>query len=219
MITSLKDAKIGDIAYNSKDFTYRSGHGCHTAMFIGTARQLGIEDTIRKYYRDFPVDAYLLIDIGWADGSYYHSMLKKAGIKGRIDLGGVGIQFFTSIKGNNGKYIYKSPYLSKKKSFSWKDSKTGYTFSIAANLERNRRLMQYKPSSKKQGTVCDESKPSHLPQRLIFNTVNNKSRGSKQNAAAYLIVSFYWLIGVPSIIAAASSGFIKTACTRLERKR
>jgi hypothetical protein len=160
VIPSLSDAKIGDIAYNSKDFSYKSGHGNHTAMFIGTARELGIEDTIRKYYRDFPVDAYLMIDIGWGDGTYYHNMLKKAGIKGRTSLCGVGIQFFTSIKGSDGKYIYKSPYLSKKKSFAWKDSKSGQTFSVSANLERNRRLMQYKVSSKyKQQYIMNLCRP------------------------------------------------------------
>lgn len=148
VITSLENARIGDIAYNSQDYSYTSGHGNHTAMFLGTARKLGIEDTIRKYYRDFPIDAYLMIDVGWADGTYYHNMIKKVGTKGRSDLGGVGIQFFTSIKSNNGKYIYSSPYRSKKKSYAWKDGQTGQTFSIAANLERNKRPMQYKPSKK-----------------------------------------------------------------------
>ena len=146
VITTLKDAKIGDITYNSENFTYTSGHGNHTSMFLGTARKLGIEDTIRKYYKNFPVDAYLVIDVGWADGTYYHNMIRKLNVAGRDDLGGVGIQFFTSIK-QNGKYIYKSPYLSSKKSYSWKDPKSGQTFGVAANLERNGRLMQYKPNS------------------------------------------------------------------------
>ncbi len=160
VIPTLSEAKIGDITYNSENFTYRSGHGNHSSMFIGTARKLGIEDTIRKYYRDFPVDAYLVVDIGWADGAYYYNMLRKIGISARTSMGGVGIQFLTSIKGNNGKYIYKSPYLSKKKSFSWKDSKSKQTFTIAANLERNRRLMQYKAYSKsKVKYVMNLSRP------------------------------------------------------------
>lgn len=148
VIPSLDIAKIGDIAYNSKDYSYTSGHGNHTAMFLSTARKLGIGDTLCKYYPDFPIDAYLLIDVGWADGKYYHNMIKKTGVKGRSDLGGVGIQFFTSIKGNNGKYVYASPYRSKKKSYAWKDTQSGQIFTIAANLERNRRPVQYKPSQK-----------------------------------------------------------------------
>ena len=148
VITSLKDAKIGDVAYNSQSQLYSSGHGSHTVMFIGTAEQLGIADTIRKYYKGFPVNKYLTIDVGFADGSYYYRMMKKLGISGRSSMCGAGIQFFTSIKGSNGKNIYKSPYLSKKKSYTWKDKKTGNSFTVACNLERNRRTVQWKTGTK-----------------------------------------------------------------------
>jgi len=144
VITSLSKAKIGDVAYNSEKFGFGSGHGNHTSLFIGTAEKLGIGDTVRKYYRNFPIKAYLVIDIGWADGTYYHNMIKKIGSRGRNDLCGVGIQFFTSIKGNNGKYIYKSPYKTGKYSFSWYDSSSRQTYRVSANIERNRRPYQYK---------------------------------------------------------------------------
>ena len=57
-----------------------------------------------------------------------------------------GIQFFSSIKESNGTYSYSSPYRSSKKSYSWKDPQSKQTFTIAANLERNGRPMQYKAS-------------------------------------------------------------------------
>lgn len=153
VIRSLKEAKIGDVAYNSKENTYISGHGSHTVMFLGTAEKLGISETIQKYYPGFPKDAYLVIDTGWADGSYYYSMMRKLGVSGRSSMCGVGIQFFSSIKDQNGKYTYKSPHLSSKKSYTWKDPKTGYSFTIASNLERNSRPVQYKGSAKVSVTM------------------------------------------------------------------
>jgi uncharacterized protein YgiM (DUF1202 family) len=147
VIPSLKDAKIGDVAYNSEEFGFGSGHGNHTSLFLGTARKLGIGDAIRKYYRKFPIDAYLVIDIGWADGVYYHNMIRKVGTKGRDDLCGVGVQFFSSIRGSNGKYLYKSPYKTGKSSFSWYDSKSKQTYRVSANIERNHRPYQYKWNS------------------------------------------------------------------------
>ena len=148
VITSLKDAKIGDVCYNSKTQSYRSGHGSHTTMFLGTARKLGIEKTIKKYIRNFPVDKYLMIDVGWADGGYYYNMMKRAGISGRKSMCGVGIQFFPSVKAQNGKWVYSSPYRTGRKTYAWKDPKTKQTFAIGYGLEKYGRRCQYKTGTK-----------------------------------------------------------------------
>ena len=147
VIASLKDAKIGDICYNSQSFSYRSGHGSHSAMFLGTARKLGIQDTIKKYYKDFPVDKYLTIDVGWADGDYYYDMMKKIGVSGRRGMCGVGIQFLSSIQDSSGKYVYTSPYRSSKRTYAWKDSKSGETFEVECNIEKHGRKFQHKVGS------------------------------------------------------------------------
>lgn len=147
VIPSFSEAKIGDIAYNSKLYTYASGHGSHTAMFLGTARKLGIASTIKKYYRNFPVDAYLTIDVGWSDGKYYYNMMKKLGVSGRSSMCGVGVQFFPSVRNSDGSYRYKSPHRSSKPAYSWRDSKSGQTFTVDATLERNGRYFQHKVGS------------------------------------------------------------------------
>ena len=107
VITKLSDAKIGDICYNSAKQIYQSGHGSHTTMFLGTVKQLGIAKTIRKYYKNFPTNAYLMIDVGWADGTYYYNMMKRAGITGRRSMCGSDYRFFPSERARIGKYIYK----------------------------------------------------------------------------------------------------------------
>lgn len=149
VIPSLEEAKIGDIVYSSKNFTYTSGSGSHCGIFLGTARKLGIADTLAKYMPYFPMDAYLFIDTGWADGKAYYSMMRSIGIKGK-GLAGVGIQYFPSIKGNDGNYIYESPYRnSKTRVLRWKDPVSGMTFEISAAMEREGRPFQHKPD----GTV------------------------------------------------------------------
>ena len=144
VITSLSKAKIGDVCYNSQSQLYRSGHGSHTTMFLGTARKLGIASTIRRYIRNFPVDKYLMIDVGWADGVYYYNMMRRLGISGRSSMCGVGIQFFPSVQAQNGKWIYNSPYRSSKKSYSWKDPQTHQTFTVGCVMEKYGRRMTYK---------------------------------------------------------------------------
>lgn len=146
VIPSIEKAKIGDVSYMSSNYKYISGSGSHIAMFIGTARKLGIADELRKYYPDFPVDAYLVLEQGYSDNQYYQPILKEMGIEKRTTLCGVGIQFHSSLI-ENGEYLYKSPYYSFKDSYTWTDSKTGYTFEITSEFDVVNRLMQYKSDS------------------------------------------------------------------------
>ena len=141
VIPSLSQAMIGDIAYNSKDHSYRSGHGSHTLMYLGTADKLGITAELQTMFHGFPGDAHLLIDCGWADGDYYYQVMKKLHIRGRRGMCGVGIQFFTTIKDTEGT-IYQSP----SKKYKWKDPESGYTFTVERPLERNKRYLQAKRS-------------------------------------------------------------------------
>lgn len=149
VIPTLADAKIGDIVYNSKKNTYESGHGSHSGIFMGTARKLGIADTLAKYMPNFPMDAYLVIDIGWADGKFYYNEMRGLRIRGRVGMCGVGIQYFPSVKGNDGKYIYASPYRNRKtRVMRWRDPVSGQTFEVSSSMERQGRPFQYKPSKK-----------------------------------------------------------------------
>lgn len=151
VIPTLAEAKIGDIVYNSKESTYVSGKGSHVGMFLGTARKLGIERTLAKYMPEFPMDAYLYVDIGWADEAFYLDELHNIGIKGNRIFGS-GIQYFPSVKGNDGKYIYESPYRNKNtRVISWKDKVSGATFSVTSAMEQEGRPFQYKPD--KDSTV------------------------------------------------------------------
>lgn len=143
VIPSLDDAMIGDIAYNSINYSYKSGHGSHSQMYLGTADMLGITDAMRQMMKKFPGDAHLVLDCGWSDGLYYSEFMKKIAIKNSRDsLGGVGVQFFSSIKQGD-KEIYSSPYP--KRQYGWKNSLTQHTYYIEARIEKEGRLMQYKP--------------------------------------------------------------------------
>jgi hypothetical protein len=51
VIPSFEDALIGDVAYNSENYSYRSGHGSHTEMFLGTANKLGIRGAAQNVPR------------------------------------------------------------------------------------------------------------------------------------------------------------------------
>ncbi len=145
VIPSLSEARIGDIVYNSKTYTYTSGKGSHCGIFMGTARRLGIAETLVKYYPGFPVDAYLYIDTGWADQKAYYGMMRSIGIKGK-GLAGVGMQYFPSVKGNDGKYIYESPFRkAKTRALYWKDGTSGITYEITASMEGAGRFFQHKP--------------------------------------------------------------------------
>ncbi len=144
VIPSFEEAMIGDIAYNSESYGYKSGHGSHVQLYLGTARKLGIEETILKYYREFPVDAHLVLDCGWSDGAYYYLMMKSLGIDhARNSMAGVGVQFFTSIKSGS-EYIYKSPT----KVYKWTHDKTVHTFRVESRLEVGNRLLQHNPKDK-----------------------------------------------------------------------
>lgn len=144
VIPSFEEAMIGDVAYNSENYSYRSGHGSHTQMFLGTANKLGIAEALLKMYPDFPCDAYLVLDCGWSDGGYYYDLMKKLHVRNaRKGMAGVGVQFFTSIK-EGSEYLYKSP----QKVYKWENPQTGHIFRIESRLEANGRLVQYKPKSK-----------------------------------------------------------------------
>ncbi|MDR1620419.1 MAG: C40 family peptidase [Clostridiales bacterium] len=149
VLPSLEHAMIGDIAYNSKNQTYHSGHGSHVQMYLGTANVLGISRELQKMYPDFPCDAHLVLDCGWSDGEYYYRLMRKLKVHGaRRGMAGVGVQFFTSIKSGSA-FIYKSP----QKVYAWKNPDTGNTFQIESRLEKNGRLLQYKPGSKIEHTI------------------------------------------------------------------
>lgn len=144
VLPSLEEAMIGDIAYNSEKQTYSSGHGSHVQMYLGTANILGISAELKKFYPDFPCDAHLVLDCGWSDGSYYYDLMRKLHVPSpRRGMAGTGVQFFTSIKAGS-EYLYRSP----KNVYAWKNPDTGHTFRIESRLEKNGRLLQYKPSSK-----------------------------------------------------------------------
>ncbi len=145
VIPTLSATKIGDIVYNSEESTYVSGKGSHVGMFLGTARKLGITKTLAKYFPGFPMDAYLYIDTGWADESFYLHELHSIGIKGNR-IFGTGVQYFPSVKGNDGKYIYKSPYRNEKtRILRWKDSVSGMTFEVTSAMEQEGRPFQHRP--------------------------------------------------------------------------
>ncbi len=146
VIPSFKDAMIGDVAYNSENYSYRSGHGSHTELFLGTANKLGISEALTAMYPGFPCDAYLVLDCGWSDGAYYYNLMRKLHVpNARKGMAGVGVQFFTSIKSGKD-YIYRSP----EKVYKWTNPDTGHTFRIESRLEANGRLLQYKPKSSVQ---------------------------------------------------------------------
>lgn len=144
VLPSLDEALIGDIAYNSEDYSYRSGHGSHTQLYLGSASKLGISEALLQIYPDFPCDAHLVLDCGWSDGSYYYDRMRKLKTRNaRKSMAGVGVQFFSSIKAGS-KYLYRSP----KSTYKWKSPSTGFTYRIESRLEKNGRLLQYKPSRK-----------------------------------------------------------------------
>ena len=144
VLPSLDDALIGDVAYNSERYTYRSGHGSHTQLYFGTANKLGISHVLKTMYPDFPLDAHLVLDCGWSDGAYYYELMRALRVRGaRRSMAGTGVQFFTSVK-SGGEYLYRSP----KTVYKWTNPETGHTFRIESRLEANNRLLQYKPSSK-----------------------------------------------------------------------
>lgn len=158
VIPSFSEAMIGDIAYNSENQSYRSGHGSHVQMFIGTARQLGMAKEIREYWPDFPVDAYLVLDCGWADGEYYYDIMKKLRVRNaRSSLAGVGVQFFTSIRSGD-QVLYACP----SKEYKWTNPETGNTFRINSRLEAQRRYLQYRRNSKIE-YIMNLSRPLHRP--------------------------------------------------------
>lgn len=144
VIPALEYAMIGDVAYNSEDFSYSSGHGSHVQMYFGTADKLGITEALRTMYPDFPGDAHLVLECGWSDGRYYYNMMRKLKVRSaRTSMAGSGIQFFTSIKSGD-EYIYEKP----DKTFKWTNPDTGHTFRIDSRLQAQGRRLQYKPKSK-----------------------------------------------------------------------
>ena len=143
VIPSFENALIGDVAYNSQNYSYQSGHGSHTEMFLGTANKLGIGAALQKYYPGFPLDAFLVLDCGWSDGNYYYNLMRKLHVSNpRRSMAGVGVQFFTSVR-SGGKYLYRCP----SKVYKWTNPETGHTFRIESRLEAQRRPLQYKPQS------------------------------------------------------------------------
>lgn len=158
VLRSLEEAMIGDIAYNSERQNYSSGHGSHVQMYLGTANILGISDELKKMYPNFPCDAHLVLDCGWSDGEYYYNLMRKLKVPNpRRGMAGVGVQFFTSIK-SGGAYLYKSP----KNVYAWKNPQTQNTFRIESRLEKNGRLLQYKPQSKAE-FIINISRPIQRP--------------------------------------------------------
>lgn len=160
VIPTLAEAKIGDVVYSSKDMKYRAGWGSHCMMFLGTARELGIAETLKKYIPDFPMDAYLVADCGWSDVDYYAKQYEQLNVCGRRTTYGVGIQFFTSIMDNDGTYIYRSPYLDPAtRAFSWTDELTGYTFVVDATMESQGKTFQHKPGKDKVQYLLNIARP------------------------------------------------------------
>ncbi len=158
VIPSFDDALIGDVAYNSQNYSYRSGHGSHTEMFLGTANKLGISKALLSMYPGFPCDAYLVLDCGWSDGRYYYDMMRKLHVSNpRKSMAGVGVQFFTSIKSGK-EYLYKSP----QEVYKWTNPDTGHTFRIESRLEAQGRLLQYKPKGAVQYPI-NLSRPIDRP--------------------------------------------------------
>lgn len=142
VIPSFDEAMIGDVAYNSEGYSYRSGHGSHVQLYIGTADILGISTELKRMYPDFPCDAQLVLECGWSDGSYYYEYMRKIKTSGaRSSLAGVGVQFFTSVR-QGSEYIYKCP----SKVYAWSNPATGNTFKIESRLEAQRRPLQYRPN-------------------------------------------------------------------------
>ncbi|MDL2236152.1 NlpC/P60 family protein [Christensenellaceae bacterium OttesenSCG-928-L17] len=144
VIPSLDDAMIGDVAYNTTDYTYTSGKSSHIQLYLGTANKLGIAAELKKLIPKFPCDAHLVLDCGWSDGAYYFKSMRSLRTPGaRRDMGGVGVQFFTSIKAGS-KYIYRAPT----KTFKWKNKSTGNTFYIDSYLNKEKRYLQHNPRKK-----------------------------------------------------------------------
>ena len=149
VIPSFEQALIGDIAYNSAKFTYTSGDSSHVQLYIGTADKLGITAELQKLMPKFPGDAHLVLDCGWADGTAYYTQMKNIGVKkARKDMGGVGVQFFTSIKAGS-KYLYRAP----RKTYKWKNSDTKNTYRIDSVLETKKRYLQHNAKLKIQNTM------------------------------------------------------------------
>ena len=143
VIPSFEEAMIGDVAYNSQNYSYRSGHGSHTQLYIGTARKLGLVEALQEYWPDFPPDAHLVLECGWSDGRYYYDLMKKLKVRhARSSLAGVGVQFFTSVKSGK-QMLYQCP----NGVFKWQNPDTGHTFRIESRLEAQKRPLQYKAKS------------------------------------------------------------------------
>lgn len=155
VIPSFEDALIGDVCYNSQDGRYRSGHGSHTQMFLGTADKIGITEALQRFYPDFPGDAYLVLDCGFSDGGYYFLTTEKlAPDSARTTMAGVGVQFFSSIK-NGGEVIYQSPT---DRYVYWEY----YHFIVNSWMESCGRHLQYDP----EATVdypMNIARPMHRP--------------------------------------------------------
>lgn len=142
VIPSFDEALVGDVAYNSEGYRYRSGHGSHVQLYLGTANILGISEELKRMYPDFPCDSHLVLECGWSDGSYYYKYMRKLRTSGaRSSLAGVGVQFFTSVR-QGSEYVYKCP----SKVYAWSNPATGNTFKIESRLEAQRRPLQYRPN-------------------------------------------------------------------------
>ena len=143
VIPTLSEARVGDVLYNSKPYTYRSGDGSHIQLYIGTANLLGIGTELQKLIKHFPLDAHLVMDCGWSDGVYYFSQLKQVGaLEPRMGLGGVGVQFVTSIHSGE-TALYQSPG----KTYTWKHPDTLHRFYIESRLEISERPLQHDASA------------------------------------------------------------------------
>lgn len=146
VIPTLDEAMIGDIFYNSEKGNYQSGGGSHTQLYLGTANILGIAKELTHMMPKFPCDAHLVLDCGWSDGPYYYKMMQKLKVpKPRQGMGGVGVQFMTSIKSGD-TVLYACP----EKVQSWKNMDTLNTFRIESRLNNNGRLLQYNPKVRVQ---------------------------------------------------------------------
>lgn len=141
VIPTLDEAMIGDIFYNSEKGNYQSGGGSHTQMYLGTANILGIARELTNMMPNFPCDTHLVLDCGWSDGPYYYKLMQKLKVPNpRQGMGGVGVQFMTTIKSGD-TILYECP----EKVQSWKNLETLNTFRIESRLNNNGRLLQYNP--------------------------------------------------------------------------
>ncbi|MDL2234841.1 C40 family peptidase [Christensenellaceae bacterium OttesenSCG-928-L17] len=139
VIPTLSEAKVGDLLYTSTPGTYRSGDGSHIQLYIGTANLLGIGEELQTMIKHFPADAHLVMDCGWSDGIYYFCQMKKLGVENpRVGMGGVGVQFVTSIHSGS-TALYESPG----KTFTWKHPETLVRFYLESRLEKMGRPLQH----------------------------------------------------------------------------